>query len=1373
MYVRQGTGAMDVFPMIFWQASSGSFLSSSSGSAVSVSSTWQRITLTATAPASATQFGFGARVTSTAANNEFYLDSALAELGGTLGNYFDGSSTAAGFTYAWTGTAHASTSAETPDTSTPAVVEVVNGTKVASDATTVSSTLSNAIVSGDVVAALVTSNQINGNHSLGGLGATWTRVGKDSIGVLDLWIGTGATTAGTVTATQIAGSSGGFKYLNLWHVRGTTDVYVGGVDNAAADTLVSTAMTAGPGQIFIGSGYAESSANTFKDPNPATGWVNSDDLVMTTNRQASRVYRIPATSESHYFSTYRASSTAHPIVRMVVGTETVGNAISSTFSSEGTLTSTLAYTKRISSALSGSGTLTSVLGRFITSSFSGTGTLSASLTRHIQSALSASGTLSSTLSVPRTNLFTHPSAEGVGITWTTSIGTLTVERTTEQAWVGTESYKFTSGTTTSVEATTPTGTNGFPVVGGKAYTVSLYTRAATTARNIRSALHWYDAAGASISSSSQGDTLNSTTEWTRETTTATAPANAAFAAVKVRVVTASAVGEVHYFDGFLLEQASSAGTYFDGDTLTSGMTHAWTGTPHASKSTEVAGGGNVIASAFSGSGTLSASLAYTKRIDSAFSASGTLTSELDYERTIASEFSATGTLTSELVYGNNITSSFAAEGVLYSELFYTAPPAELGSTPLGKLVSFSVSTSAVPLNPAEGSGAAPSVNAGYIKGVDPEFALGETNTLSHGTVGTYEGEIVRLSLPEGSDVASVSQDTALTLLNTERNLFPFIDAAPSVWTAARAIDYWSQQCGLFYDKVPGDCIAYASGFGHVDSYGASTTARFYEKANGATSTAVLNGRSVKTLGSAVTGTTALHELPEGTVPVSVPRQRKLVASIGLGLRGTGRTSTVTWNMIDAKDTTYAVSVAATSAGLITASLGGVPVDSTSVAADGNYRITFSIERASDTAVVGKLIVHTDDLAGSGALAYLGAATAASYAMPSVLHLTSITHVSAGGSGDEMLRWGTYLTVTEAHPVDLPVVQKALSATAKEFGFVSGFDGNVWALLNEYCAITRQDVSFLDSKLTVTPRIASLSAPRGTFSKFSRDSERREKYKQVAIVNQQSKAVTTNDAVLWRADSVFQVAAREVFETTVETGHSILSLVQPVPVTGIWPFPYTTGAGQYVVTGADGYIIAPEWWNDNGGKVEVSLTGKAGEIAIKIIAPTIDTVRAPYRISEGEGDRPALYVSGSGILNDPKEVHVGTGATNAKEGFDSVFESPFMAGAMETYDTAAAMASEYSAAMADVTFELPNDFYTPSRFGQYPAGTRFTDGKRNYRITSASQSHSRVSGSAVPHTTIGEYVASFPPDATIADEKARHAGRTIKQVNIQPLRSSNA
>jgi hypothetical protein len=791
--------------------------------------------------------------------------------------------------------------------------------------------------------------------------------------------------------------------------------------------------------------------------------------------------------------------------------------------------------------------------------------------------------------------------------------------------------------------------------------------------------------------------------------------------------------------------------------------------------------------AFDGEGTYSSYLTNYKKINTNFSGEGTLgvfykqvlhgdfsgEGTFDSEHVIVASFSGEGTLDSVWRGLSRMYPDFSGEGFLFSELGYSAPPAELGTKPLGKLVNYSVGTSAVPLNPAEGSGSAPTVGGTYIKGLDPESAIGERNVLSAGNIGTYEGEIVNLSMDKASDNVRVSMSTPLTLLNTEMPLFPFVDDAESTWSAVRAIDYWTQQCGLFYDKVPGDVIAYASAYGHNNSYAAGTTTHFYERlTGGSTATTVVNERSVKTFGFNVTSTTAFHEDATAVIPLVMLSHRKLLFSIGLGIRGTGRTATVNWNFLDPRDVAHVLSISATSAGLITAKIDGVVVDSTTVTGNADYRVTGSLETLG-SALIGKLTVHTDDLAGNGTPVFTGESRVLPFNLPPSLRVKSITHVSSGGSGSLMLRWGTYLSMDAKHPTAIPATQKTLAESRKPRLFVSGFEGNVWNMLNEFCSIAHLDVRFLGESLSVGPRITTLTAPDGNFSGFQYSSERRDKYKQVAVVNQQSKADTTDTALLWRADSVYQVAAREIFETTVQTEHSILNVINPVAVLGIEPFPYKSGGGQYVVTGADGYIISPDWWNDNGGKVEASLTGKVGEIAIKITAPALDTVRAPYRISEGAADRPALYISGSGILNEPKEVHVGTGARNAKEGFDTVFDSPFMAGVVETYDTAMAMASEYSAHNAEVDFEIPNDFDTPSRFGQFPAGIIFTDNVRNYRIENASQTNSKVSGSAVTHTTIGAYVDSFPEGATLADAKSRHFGKTIKQFNITPLRGTSA
>ena len=786
--------------------------------------------------------------------------------------------------------------------------------------------------------------------------------------------------------------------------------------------------------------------------------------------------------------------------------------------------------------------------------------------------------------------------------------------------------------------------------------------------------------------------------------------------------------------------------------------------------------GKSIHADYSGTVTLTSSLVYTRRIASALSGSVTLTSTLTYlsGNHIASKFYVSGTLASKLKASPRFTSVLGgSEVVLYSELEYIVQPQPLEELPLGKLVRYTVNNFAVPLNPADGSGSTPSVNATYIKGKNPEFALGENFTVDNGAVGRYTGEIVRLSLNKKSDVATISTDTLLTKANVEMHLYPFIDADPGLWTAARAIDYWTQQCGVLFDDVDGEVSVYASGYGHANGYALGIAdSHFYDKVTtGAVSTSVVNGRTVTSFGSAATTVMAQHEAKKTRVPVTVTTHRKMVFSFGVGIRGAGRTANVTYNFVDGGDHPYEVHLTATSAGVMTAYVNGVAVNTVSAPGAGNYRVAFSIQRVSPTAMVGKLTVHSDDLDGHGVLLANSLSKAFSSTLPGTLFLTSLTHSAAGGSGAEMLRWGTALSVAKYHPMTLPAVQKELGQSKKPLAYVSGFSGNVWKMLNEFCSINRLDVSFLGDRIVLGPRANGFSGSV-KFSDFTVDSERREKYKQVAVVNKRSKAVTTGDAVFWRADSVFQVAAREVFETTVQTGHSILSLSQPVAVNGIEPFPYKQGTGQYVVTGADGYIIAPEWWYDNGGKVEVSMTEREGEIAIKITAPELDTVRAPYRISEGAGDRPALYVSGSGIMNDPTELHIATGAKNAREGFDNVFDSPFIATTADAYNTAVRMALQYSAAMAEVAFDVDNEFGVPSDLGTYPAGTVFTDNERNYKITDANQTHSKTTGNAIPFTSIAAYNASFPEGATIRDEKARHAGRTIKQVNIKPLRSND-
>lgn len=1387
-YTRAATSTRLMSAAIVWYDSSGATLSTSAGATVSNSTTafTPRAFVTATAPASAAYAGVQIRVNSPASGETFYADGLLFEQSNGASAYFDGSSTAtADFSYAWTGTAHASTSVETK-------LRRVN-------------TLSNP-------------NGESGTTSWSGSNATLAsdtsifHGGSQSIKMTST--STSMTLQGPATASaelQAYGQGTVFTFSAWVYAEASGVSVVSRLFNGLNTDSSSVALTANT--------WTRVSVTGRYNNNDGTASARSERLVFSGVASGTVVYADDMMLEASdgLGSYFDGSTTAGGVAYAWTGT---ANASSST------ATPTGAYVKDVYNSPDSVTTANPTI----------------AVTSPIDS-----GDVLVLIAIGSTSLQPVTGVSGCGATWTLNSGA--TDGDIYDVWVGTGA---TSTGTVTLTATADTSGRVFSIYHA-AGTTSTVAGVKVSGTGIQNTPVQQVAPGQIIFASGYSNTSASALY-------ATAPASGWVEQPVRTMVSGARFGRMVHRIPTLAENASITINRASGNAYASQIV---LGNPVS--------GGQSITSQFSGAGTLTSSLVYTKRVTSGLSGTGTLGSKLvrniasplsstgslasalsGYQRItsglsgsgaltsvlgqtihanfsgsgtlasalrryISSDLDGTGTLTSRLtgylkidsalssegglsstLTGGNLgkqiasvlsgrgtlvsrltgqprqlASQLSSEGVLYSDLAYVIQPQPLAELPLGKLVRYTVNNFAVPLNPADGSGSTPSVNATYIKGKNPEFALGEDFTVDNGAVGRYTGEIVRLSLNKKSDVATISTDTMLTKTNVEKHLYPFIDTTPGLWTAARAIDYWTQQCGAFYDAVDGEVSVYASGFGHTNGFALGIEdSHFYDKVTaGAVSSTVLNGRTVTSFGSAATTVMAQHEATKTRVPITVSQARKMVFSFGVAIRGTGRTASVTYNFIDGSEHTHAVRIEVTSAGVVTAKVEGTTVHTLTAPGPGNYRVSFSIQRMSPTAMAGKLTLHSDDLDGSGALLVNGTTKVFGSTLPGTLWLTSVDHASTGGSGAEMLRWGTYLSVAKFHPLTLPAVQKELGQSKKPLAYVSGFSGNVWKLLNEFCSINRLDVSYLGDRIVLGPRANGFSGSV-KFSDFTVDSERREKYKQVAVVNKRSKAVTTGDAVFWRADSVFQVAAREVFETTVQTGHSILNLSQPQAVTGITPFPYKQGTGQYVVTGADGYIISPAWWYDNGGKVEVSMTETEGEIAIKITAPTLDTVRAPYRISEGEGDRPALYISGSGIMNDPAELHIATGAKNAREGFDNVFESPFIATTADAYNTAARMALQYSAAMAEVQFNVPNSFGVPSDLGTYPAGTVFTDNERNYKVTDAAQTHSETSGNAIPFTSIAAYNASFPEGATIRDEKARHAGRTIKQANIKPLRSND-
>lgn len=174
----------------------------------------------------------------------------------------------------------------------------------------------------------------------------------------------------------------------------------------------------------------------------------------------------------------------------------------------------------------------------------------------------------------RTNLCTNPSFETGTTGW---VGAAALATTTSQALVGSQSLQVTAtnnGLEMSVRFT-------FPVTAGVTYAIQGRSRAATTGRSV-SIYTWANSQAAASAAAGSNSTSGWATHSRLWTPTESGTGNVKWWWLSVPL------DEVHYFDAVLIEAASSIGSYFDGDTTdTASATYSWTGTAHASTSTEV------------------------------------------------------------------------------------------------------------------------------------------------------------------------------------------------------------------------------------------------------------------------------------------------------------------------------------------------------------------------------------------------------------------------------------------------------------------------------------------------------------------------------------------------------------------------------------------------------------------------------------------------------------------------------------------------------------------------------------------------------------------------------------------------------------------
>lgn len=133
----------------------------------------------------------------------------------------------------------------------------------------------------------------------------------------------------------------------------------------------------------------------------------------------------------------------------------------------------------------------------------------------------------------------------------------TIARSTAQADDGVASLLLTSTAASPIWATTPGSVSGLHVIPDRDYLVKAKFRPGSTLRGVRTQVNWFDAAGTYISSSFTATVPEVGGVFTEATLTATAPANAVYAAF-VALVDNSAIGEQHYIDKNLFRPVALA-----------------------------------------------------------------------------------------------------------------------------------------------------------------------------------------------------------------------------------------------------------------------------------------------------------------------------------------------------------------------------------------------------------------------------------------------------------------------------------------------------------------------------------------------------------------------------------------------------------------------------------------------------------------------------------------------------------------------------------------------------------------------------------------------------------------------------------------------
>lgn len=717
---------------------------------------------------------------------------------------------------------------------------------------------------------------------------------------------------------------------------------------------------------------------------------------------------------------------------------------------------------------------------------------------------------------------------------------------------------------------------------------------------------------------------------------------------------------------------------------------------------------------------------------------------------------------------------------------------------LGDLADYTITSAAIPVDVGDSSGSITSFTTRHSVDMDDTtstyYAVGQHLSLTTEEEGLHEGRVTSVGVP-AKGAMTLTADTVMADLAVDKRVYPIYQTKgiPKHIVAA-AVDHWTQTVGLLYDKVPGKVITYHSFYGHDYVYGNKPKQRPRVQSQG------VQGQNYRVDGDRVVYelrprettvlTSATVQEPDALIAatdnIPVPTAasgEQLMLSPAFVVGGSGHTGTMTWYMasaradqVGAKPVQMELSWSNTTGFALYLTHPGEMARTQMIAPTGaltaghRYRVLIGLHQFSNktsTFFNMSVVNETTNAQTAQQGVYMPTPLRGSQVQLSYASINA----GPGGTGTPWGIYGYFVTSIkheERPTVALPVT-KSLAASAHDVTIVPGFDGDIWNNMKTFLSLHRMDLWYAAGKLRTGVRETAIrSTP--VLSKVSPSLTQRESAKYIEVVNRNMQAFTSVPKVLFAADSVYQVATGEVQTFTTQTDHSIDTVNNPVCVSGITPYPYKEGIGQYVITGSDGYIVSPSWWLANGGNVTARTTEKEGEIEITIKGPDFDSPRSPYRVSEGDAGRAALYITGTGTISKPETLKVATGNSKAVTDIGETVDIPFITNRGLAYKAAVQVSLRYASPQLKISASEPKDG-GPSVLSQRGAGALIEHDGNAYRVGSLTQTaRSNSFTDAVQHTTLRHRNEAFP-GRTIREANLANAGRTIKDRALKPLARS--